>query len=160
MPLTPDSVTSRASAAPRRRRWKVWHWYLLVCLIAGAAYGFASEMGIALLKTPLTITLVAVAVVIFAMVTSVLWMREIDELARQAHYVAWFWGGSTGLAVLLFLMLAAPALAAYFDFTIIERVMAPFAGEGGAFFAGIMTSIVVLTLCYGAWWIFFWLRKR
>ena len=157
MTITPDT---RTLSAPRRRQWKTWHWGLLASLLAGGVYGFTSELGVEILKTPFSIIMVAAVVVILAMIVSVIWMREIDELAREAHYVAWFWGGSTGLAILLFLMIAAPALPAFVDFTVVERAVAPFAGEGGSFFAGVMTSIIVLTLCYRAWWIFFWLRKR
>ncbi|MBL8558634.1 MAG: hypothetical protein JNM47_07935 [Hyphomonadaceae bacterium] len=153
-------LTETSGAAKSRRKLKVWQWYLIACLVAGGIYGFVSEMDFALVKSPVTILIVAAVVVVFAMVVSLIWMNEIDELARQAHYEAWFWGGSTGLGFLLFLMLAAPALPGLIDFQAIEDMMAPFAGEGGAFLGGVMASILILTLCYGAWWIFFWLRKR
>lgn len=33
------------------------------------------------------------------LVVTLVWMRTIDEAAREAHKVAWFWGGLTGLAL-------------------------------------------------------------
>jgi hypothetical protein len=40
-----------------------------------------------------------VLLMIMAVVIGAVWMRSIDEAAQEAHKWAWYWGGSTGLAV-------------------------------------------------------------
>lgn len=143
------------------RKMKVWHWYFVFAFLAGGVYGVASSLGYAWHDLPAPVILVATfAMVAAAMTCTVLWMRDIDELARQAHYVAWFWGGSFALCILLCLVLAAPALPGLIDFAALERQFAPFAGDGGGFIAGVTASLVVLSIGYGAWWLVFWLRKR
>ena len=143
------------------RRMRLWHWYFLVALLLGGAYGFASSLGFSwtALNAPVLL-LLSFAMVASAMTCTAVWMRDIDELARQAHYVAWFWGGSLALCALIFVVVAAPALPGLIDFAAVERSLAPFAGEGGGFVAGVLASIFTLTVGYGAWWALYWLRKR
>ncbi|MDZ4778002.1 MAG: hypothetical protein SGJ23_14575 [Alphaproteobacteria bacterium] len=89
-----------------------------------------------------------------------IWMRSIDELAQRAHYEAWYWGGSVGLAAMMFLALASPTLGRFIDF---EAVLAPVAfltGDATGFASGVIASILVMSIGYGAWWLAFWLRKR
>jgi hypothetical protein len=150
----------KPDGAPRARRWKVWQWYLLVCFIAGGVVGLVTELDL-VPQIPRSVWLVGSGLlVVLAMAVGTLWMREIDELAQQAHYVAWFWGGSIGMCVLLFLVFAAPTLHPAIDFAAIESRFAPMGGESAGFVAGIMASLLVMTLGYGAWWLVFWLRRR
>jgi hypothetical protein len=90
----------------------------------------------------------------------IVWMRSIDELAQRAHYVAWFWGGSLGLVVLMLVLLAAPALERVIDFAALTRLFSPVAGEAAGFTAGIFASLMIMMIGYGGWWLVYWLRKR
>ena len=47
---------------------------------------------------------ITVAMIVSLWLT-VLWMRAIDEAAREAHKSAWFWGGTVGMSVGLTLVL-------------------------------------------------------
>jgi hypothetical protein len=151
----------KTDAAPRNRRWVLFQWYFLVSFIGGGIFGLMQKFGVSFPALPAPVWLGGGAVLAaLAMAGTVYWMRDIDELAQRAHYVAWFWGGSTAICVLLFFVLAAPALQQIVDFPAIESALAPMAGEGAGFIAGVMASLLVLTLGYGAWWLVFWLRKR
>jgi hypothetical protein len=151
----------KADAAPRARRWSLLPWYFLICFVGGGVFGLLQKLGVSMPTTPAPVWLAGcAALVIVAMGATVHWMRDIDELAQRAHYVAWFWGGSTALCVLIFFVLAAPALQQVIDFDAVEGALAPMAGKGAGFVAGVMASLAVLTLGYGAWWLVFWLRKR
>jgi hypothetical protein len=97
------------------------------------------------------------AVTLVSFVVGMMWMNGIDELAQRAHYVAWYWGGSMGLAAMMFLFLASPALVQLVD---MPGLAAKLGGEVGAFNAGIATSLVFMTFGYGFWWLVFWLRKQ
>lgn len=95
-----------------------------------------------------------------SLAVGVAWMHGIDELAQRAHYVAWYWGGSMALAVLVFVYLAAPALAPLVDFEMLARWVSPAGGEAAVFSAGVFFSLTTLVLGYGLWWLVFWLRKQ
>jgi hypothetical protein len=102
----------------------------------------------------------ATVMVAFSLVAGTIWMRSIDELAQRAHYVAWFWGGSLGMAALMLLVLAAPVLAQFVDFAALTRWLSPITGEAAGFTAGVFASLMIMVLGYGLWWLVFWLRKR
>jgi hypothetical protein len=96
-------------------------------------------------------TLVAlVATVVFAC----LWMAALDEVAQQAHYVAWYWGGSAGIAVsmlaLITVVLRPDALA---------PLLSPFSAPE-TFAAGIMCGLMPPAVGYTIWWGALWLRRR
>lgn len=158
MSLAPDG---RPKGASNGRAVKVWQWYMLLCMLAGGVIGLTEGLGLTLPSIPVPVWIAGSAVLtVSAMAVTVLWMRDIDELAQRAHYVAWFWGGSSGVCALVFLVLAAPALQQVIDFAAVESWLTPTAGAGAGFVAGILASLGVLTLGYGAWWLVFWLRKR
>lgn len=92
-----------------------------------------------------------------AVTLSVLWMRTIDEAAREAHKWAWFWGGSSGMGVgLIGVVLATMPHAA-------SLRIPGFAGRSDpAAYAATGAYIIVLLVMLGyaiawAWW---WLGKR
>lgn len=152
--------TTQERRAPSSKM-KAWHWYFVVAFLSGVGFGIFTALGHSWSALPAPVVLlIAVAAVTAAMICTVMWMRDIDELARQAHYIAWFWGGSFAVCVLLALVIAAPALPGLIDFAALEREFAPFAGEGGGFMAGVTVSLLALTIGYGVWWFVFWLRKR
>lgn len=99
-------------------------------------------------------------VVAVSLAIGTVWMRGVDELAQRAHYVAWCWGGSFGLCVVMFLFLAAPAIAELVSFGALLEPATRAWGEAGPFMAGMLTAVVALSLGYGLWWGAYWLRKR
>ncbi len=42
---------------------------------------------------------IATVLMIGSLAFGVVWMRSIDEAAREAHKAAWYWGGSGGMAL-------------------------------------------------------------
>ena len=88
---------------------------------------------------------------------SVLWMRSIDEAAREAHKSAWFWGGSGGMAVGFTLILMAmlsdipmPGMPGLWGRTDPVAYMAQ-----GAF-----AMTLIMLAGYIVAWGFWWLRRR
>lgn len=82
-----------------------------------------------------------------------LWMTTLDEAARQAHYISWFWGGSAGLMVSLLLLVAAVLRPEAF-----ETMLAPL-DVTHSFTAGIVCAVAPATFGYLIWWIVLWLRR-
>ncbi len=81
----------------------------------------------------------------------------LDELARDAHRRAWFWGGSFGLAFGLFLSPLAPWALQMMGF--LSLVPAVFGVQVTAF-AGATIAALCAFLGYCVWWAGFWLVKR
>ena len=81
------------------------------------------------------------------------WWNRTDEAARQAHLSGFFWGGTAGAVAVLPLIMAPmlqpgaiPSISA----------MTP----DDAFFAGAVTLDLAISLGYGLFWAWWWLKRR
>lgn len=109
------------------------------------------------LELHMTSLVVAGACVLLSMLA----FNELDEVGKQAHYLAWWWGGSLALG------LGAAALAAAslsdVSFAPVEALIGRGFGdtEGATMFmAGVMSALLLLVAGYALWWAAFWLRRR
>lgn len=109
---TPDGLS-----ADQHRRRMIGRLAWLVGLMApvGAGLGFAAgylsardtlpapfqALG-AVLNSPWFLSAVLAVLSIWAVIATLAYWRAIDELAREAHKSAWFWGGSIGLSLGIF----------------------------------------------------------
>ena len=127
-------------------------------LVASALLGAIGGAGLTLLKeiglTPpasfMGYALLAVAP--FMIVASVIYWRNIDEAAREAHKFAWFWGGSGSI------LLAAPLAMLVGD-----RRLSALAGEHSPsewFAIGVFSLLVFQLTAYVLVWAGWWLRQR
>jgi hypothetical protein len=125
-------------------------------LIIGAVWGITHDQREAGASSGLLWAIASLSAIGIALVgwVSVRWWRDIDELARQAHYSAWLWGGSFGLfagwVLLGLLPVASAPLAAFLQ------------GTDPAFFTlrgGTVVAAAAL-IGYGLAWIIFWLQRR
>ena len=85
--------------------------------------------------------LVASLALVGALAACLPWWRRLDDMAREAHGVSWFWGGSLGMGLgLIALMIGA--------------------GMESPQFAGAMTVVGLEIAGYGAAWLGWWAWKR
>ena len=127
---------------------------LVGCGLFGGAVGaggaLLSEFDLAL-PPALVFGASLVAVAVFFWVCVVYW-RNIDEAAREAHKFAWFWGGTGGLLS----MLPLGALVGN------ERLLAVFSerspGEWVAL--GFLALLTAQLIGYALVWVGWWLRQR
>jgi len=99
------------------------------------------------------LAMVAVALTAGA-ASTVVWWRNIDEAAREAHKSAWYWGGLAGLAVcgalimgLLVFGVAPPLL------------LASKASPTGYFVSGMLALMFILMAGYAVAWVVWWVRR-
>ena len=92
-----------------------------------------------------------------AMWVSVIWMRSIDEAAREAHKSAWFWGGTGGMAVGFTLVLMAMLSS---EWTISLPVWWGRTDPPAYLAMGAFLMALVMTAGYTVAWIVWWLRRR
>lgn len=117
----------------------------------GAAVAFAEEGG------PIFYTVAAIAAGAALVVgwygfgIMMRYWRGIDELARDAHKTAWFWGGSAGLLVGLLPLLVVRFSPLHVGMS--EAESTAFI-NGGAFVA------TAMLLGYLVFWAGFWIRAR
>lgn len=99
----------------------------------------------------------AIAAMIGGMTLSVVWMRSIDEAAREAHKAAWFWGGCGGMSVGgVFVILAGLPQSAGL------RLPSLFADrfDPAAWAAtGAMAMLLLMLAGYGIVWAWWWLAR-
>ena len=148
---------SQVQNAPRRdrlRRESVIG--LRIC--AGLMFALGFAVGLSRLNLNWAVWPIG-AVCAVGLVLSFRWFLSLDEVARQAHYVSWFWGGSCGFAVAVALFVGAVLAPAGW----LEQVLLPWWGGSPAragFFTGALVATVLPVLGYVLWWMAFWLRRR
>jgi|CXWL01.1.fsa_nt_gi hypothetical protein len=133
--------------------------------VAGTGAGLGVMIAVSLLAGQLDGDLQMIAngvgysAAVIALACSIGWIATLDEFAQRAHYVAWYWGGSLGLAAmgaLLLFVLLSPASAA-------ESLLLDWWGASQAkagFLTGALAAMLLPALGYTIWWLVFWLRRR
>jgi len=118
-------------------------------------FSIASRMFGAPMHIPSTLVLFAVGVL------AVLQFNTLDEVAKQAHYVAWYWGGLIGLAGMVLLTIAIDVAPE--TFSLIQNVMMQWFGKADAqtnFLLGLIVTPTLMMLAFFSWWGVYWLRRR
>ena len=75
---------------------------VLAALIGGGVIGYLGAANPGFDSGPVSLWLIgaiATVLMIASLGFGVVWMRSIDEAAREAHKAAWYWGGSGGMAL-------------------------------------------------------------
>jgi len=82
-----------------------------------------------------------------------LWAQALDEAKLNAHYVAWFWGGSAGLLAssLVFIATLPTLVTPYGLDAFVPAGLEPLA-VNGAFAAGIALGMFPACIGYVIWW--------
>lgn len=105
----------------------------------------------------------ASALLIGGLVLAVVQFQALDEVAKQAHYVAWYWGSLAVLGVIAMINIASfafnDARAADWLAGSLLRLWGETA-PNEAFMAGLMTGPVLMVVGFSVWWAVFWLRRR
>ncbi|CAN5201455.1 hypothetical protein BH10PSE1_BH10PSE1_10800 [soil metagenome] len=135
--------------------------FLAFAFIAGGVIGYLDASGVVLELGTIAFwfaALVAVTVMVAAIWVGALWMRSIDEAAREAHKAAWYWGGSSGMAVGGVLMILAILPGA-------GSVALPVVMDGRtdpAIYAatGAFALMILMLIGYGVVWAWWWLARR
>jgi hypothetical protein len=139
----------------RRNAVRMAGWIGAIALMFGA---IALEP---IVGEPATIGLVSVGAVLALGLCTYAFLR-LDELAQRAHYVAWFWGGTLGFAVVALLLLLG-LTTGLADMDALHALAANWLG-GDSFVHGVSLGMLLLgapmLVGYAIWWTVFWLRRR
>jgi hypothetical protein len=145
--MSPEtSMTSTTRPAKRLKRKSVYILATLACILAYTALVFFSHGQPWLIWPALALALVSVVFACF-------WMISLDEVAQQAHYVSWYWGGSAGLLLSMLIFVAAVLRPEVFE-PLLVRV-----GVSYSFAGGIVAGVTPPTIGYAIWWIVLWMRR-
>lgn len=131
---------------------------LLVAFVLGYMQGYSGQEPDFPSAVPWILAPIAAGLMVTALVVTLVWMRTIDEAAREAHKVAWFWGGLTGLALggAAMMLAALPQASAF-------RAQAFFdVRDDPAAYMALGAGLLILLMATGyvvawAWW---WLSRR
>jgi hypothetical protein len=141
-----NSMTSTTRPAKRMKRKSAYILATVASIIGYSGLVFFSS-GAPWLIWP------ALAVALLSVVFACFWMVSLDEVAQQAHYVSWYWGGSAGLLLSMLIFVAAVLRPEVFE-PMLSQV-----GVSYSFAGGIVAGVVPPTFGYAIWWIVLWLRR-
>jgi hypothetical protein len=133
--------------------------YIALTFALGIIAGFSAGMGY--ISAPMAmkgLLVFACASTVISLPLSWLWWSKVDEAAREAHKWAWFWGGSSGLLLILPLM-AAFSLT---DWAFYEQYLAFLHVRAGIgeFAAGMLTTLLCMSIGYLIAWVWWWWKRR
>ena len=119
--------------------------------VVGAALAVLDQQGVVVPRALLALAAVA-AIGVGGWVTVIYW-RNVDEAAREAHKFAWFWGGSGGL------LLALPILA-LLDTPKLEALFGASGDPARWVCFGAFGLLLLQMAGYGLVWAGWWLSRR
>jgi hypothetical protein len=122
----------------------------LLGAIGGAGLTLLKEIGVSPPASVLGYALLALAPLMIG--ASVIYWRNIDEAAREAHKFAWFWGGSGSI------LLAAP-LAMLIGDARLTALAGPHSPSEW-FAIGVFSLLVFQLTAYVLVWAVWWIRQR
>ncbi len=103
----------------------------------------------------------ALGVVVACAVLSMLQFTSLDEMAKQAHYVAWYWGSFVALIAIG--ALAVGLASGLLPFAPVEALIAQWHGRAdpeAGFITGLVVGLALLFASFVVWWTAHWLRMR
>jgi hypothetical protein len=149
-----SQAAQRPSPSPRERRRELFMTLTWIFML-----GYMLSL-IADFLVPLDLVWLTLALVAVALAAAFVWARHLDEGKLNAHYVAWYWGGSLGLSASMLAFVAF--LPATFTPGAAEAMLPPALAPIAAnltFAAGFMLGIVPACLAYMTWWVLLMARR-
>jgi hypothetical protein len=151
--MTQTSRTSQSSARERRKSLAmVFTGVFMLLYAASLTADMALEANLFWLTAVFVLATGAGAIV---------WARTLDEAKLNAHYIAWYWGGSAGLmlSALIFVALIPTLLTPNGLDDLFPSAFAPFA-TNLSFAAGLMLGMFPAAVGYLVWWGVLWAQRR
>lgn len=140
--------------SPRERRRQFFMTITWV-FILGYALSLAADI-----LLPVNLLWLTLALVIIGLGAAFAWARYLDEGKLNAHYIAWYWGGSLGLSasMLAFVALIPAMLTPGAAEAMLPPTLAPIAANL-TFAAGFLLAIIPACLGYMTWWLLLMARR-
>jgi len=128
---------------------------IVATVLGGAVIGYLSDPDFDSGGGVWLIGGIASLLMVGSLAVSFVWMRAIDEAAREAHKAAWFWGGCSGMALGGVLMiLSSLPLAERWSFpSILDGRTDPAAYAATGAFGMLLLMIIGYTIVWAGWWL-------
>ena len=132
--------------------------FLATALLSGVVIGYLKASGQEVVDSKVALLILsafAVTVMVGAIVVGALWMRSIDEAAREAHKAAWYWGGSAGMAAggVLMILTSLPQTSAIPIPSFFPDRLDPAAYAASGAFAMMSLMMIGYLIVWAWWWI-------
>lgn len=129
---------------------------LLATFVGGGVVGYleASGQGVSANASVWVMAAVATLIMAGALWVGALWMRSIDEAAREAHKAAWYWGGCAGMCVggVGVIMAGLPQAASWRLPPVLDGRTDPAAYMAAGAFGMLGLMIIGYTAVWAWWW--------
>ncbi len=118
--------------------------------VCGAAWGMLDALDIAVPR-PLLAAAVTLGIPLLGWATLLYW-RNVDEAAREAHKFAWFWGGSGAMLLSFPIMILTTSAK-------LEALFGPHEPSQWVM-GGLLAMLALQIVGYGATWAGWWLVRQ
>lgn len=131
--------------------------YIVLTAIVGGIVGGTTAAGLVDRELALKLFLAFFSfTMIIGLPLAWIWWSKVDEAVKEAHKWAWFWGGSIGMTLGIFLATAN----IFTDGRLVAGVLAAGGFEAYAFEAGLIGVVSLTAYGYMAAWAFWWWKHR
>lgn len=129
-----------------------------VCFLVGIGLARFGDVAMGTDNPMIYMTLLTIGATGIILVAAIVWWRSLDELAREAHKIAWFWGGSFGMLLVLPVIIGILEMVRRDALDLKE--MPPEIGLVLGLSIGVGAAVGGAVLGYFIAWLIFWARKR
>jgi hypothetical protein len=84
------------------------------------------------------------------------WWKKVDEAVKEAHKWAWFWGGSVGMMLAIWVA----TINAFTQGVLVTGALTGLGLENHALEVGVMGTIILMSYGYIGAWVFWWSKHR
>jgi hypothetical protein len=131
--------------------------YALICALIGGVVGLLIATGRleALSALKMFMGFFSLSFLI-AMPLLLIWWKRVDEAVKEAHKWAWFWGGSIGMMLAIWVL----TLNVFVEGRLFAGMLAEWHLEAYGLELGAVGTLLVMSYSYIFAWAFWWWKRR
>jgi hypothetical protein len=131
--------------------------YILIGVVAGSAISLAV---VTKSLDPVTAAKILMGAfsVSFVVLTpfALIWWKKVDEAVKEAHKWAWFWGGSVGMMLAIWIATAN----LFMDGQLLTPLLTSWGLEAYGFEAGVVATSLLMSYAYMGAWGMWWSKRK
>jgi hypothetical protein len=131
--------------------------YLLIGVLAGSAISLAVVTGHLDPVSAAKILMGAFSISFVVLMPFVLiWWKKVDEAVREAHKWAWFWGGSVGMMLAIWIATANLFMGGQ----LLTPLLTSWGLEAYGFEVGVVATTLLMSYGYIGAWAMWWSKRK
>ena len=131
--------------------------YVLICAVAGGALAIALTTGALdpVVGAKIFMGFFSLTFPV-ALPFMLIWWKKVDEAVKEAHKWAWFWGGSLGMMLAIWIA----TINLFMNGQLLTPLLVASGLEAYGFEAGVIAAVLLMSYGYMGAWAIWWARHR